>query len=84
MLVLAGYDPTQAGSPQTMTTASGVAVTVHLPVVRIRALGQERTAFAVLCRNLPAGAGLDGLLGLDFLRGLTLMIDFRTGSITLS
>jgi hypothetical protein len=33
---------------------------------------------------LPPGAGVDGLLGLDFLRGQSLTIDFRSGEITLS
>jgi predicted aspartyl protease len=84
MLVLAGYDPAQASGPAQLTTASGTATAPRLVVTRIRALGQERTGFPVLCHTLPPGIGSDGLLGLDFLRGQVLTIDFRAGSITLT
>lgn len=50
---------------------------------RIRALGQERVEFAVLGHTLPPSAGVDGLLGLDFFRGQSLTLDFRTGHVTL-
>ena len=33
---------------------------------------------------IPADAGVDGLLGLDFLRGHVLTLDFRGGIITLA
>ena len=84
MLVLAGYDPAQASGQAHLTTASGTATAPHLVVTRIRALGQERTGFPVLCHTLPPGLGIDGLIGLDFLRGQVLTIDFRAGSITLT
>ena len=45
--------------------------------------GQERVDFAVLGHTLPPSAGVDGLLGLDFLRGQSLTVDFRTGHVTL-
>ena len=51
---------------------------------KIVALGQERTHFPVLGHTLPPSAGIDGLLGLDFVRGQTLTVDFRTGTITLT
>jgi hypothetical protein len=51
---------------------------------RIVALGQERASFPVLAHTLPPSAGIDGLLGLDYLRGQTLTVDFRSGTITLS
>ena len=34
-----------------------------------------------VCRDLPAAIAIDGLLGLDFLRGTRLTIDFRNGTI---
>jgi predicted aspartyl protease len=34
--------------------------------------------------TLPRNIPIDGLLGLDFLRGLELNINFRTGQITLT
>lgn len=84
MLALAGHDPSQAVTQQTVVTASGVET---LPVVftkHLDALGQKRTGFPVLAHTLPPGTGLDGVLGLDFFRGLTLTIDFRQGLITLT
>jgi hypothetical protein len=33
--------------------------------------------------TLPAATSVEGVLGLDFLRGRALNIDFRTGQITL-
>jgi hypothetical protein len=51
---------------------------------RLTALGQERFGFPVLGHTLPPSAGVDGLLGLDFFRGLCLTIDFRAGQLHLA
>ena len=67
-----------------MTTGSSVEYVPTLPLSRIVALGQERQQFPVLCHTLPPSATIDGLLGLDFLRGQELMLDFRKGRLTLS
>jgi hypothetical protein len=67
-----------------VTTGSGAVFVPRLSVSRFRALGQERTAFPVLAHTLPPGTGVDGVLGLDFLRGFALTIDFRTGQIDLT
>ena len=48
------------------------------------ALSRSRCAdLAMLGHTLPPSAGIDRLLGLDFLRGQQLGIDFREGVITL-
>jgi hypothetical protein len=52
-------------------------------VRRISALGQERSNFPVLAYTLPAEIGVDGMLGLDFLRGFKLTVDFRDGQLSL-
>jgi aspartyl protease family protein len=83
LLVSIGYDPALAADRSQITTGSGVEFVPHLSLSKITALGQERTGFPVLCHTLPQSAGVDGLLGLDFFRGLTLTVDFRTGRITL-
>jgi hypothetical protein len=83
-LLQAGYDPSQAQTHVRATTASGVLLLPQLPVIRFKALGQERTNFLVLAHTLPRGALFDGLLGLDFFRGQMLTIDFRQGQILLS
>jgi hypothetical protein len=66
-----------------MTTASGVEYVPLLAIDRIEVLGQQRTSFPVAAHTLPPSASIDGLLGLDFLRGGELTIDFRAGQITL-
>jgi hypothetical protein len=38
----------------------------------------------VLSHALPPTTGIDGLLGLDFLRGSVLTIDFQNGQIDLA
>jgi predicted aspartyl protease len=83
LLVNLGYDPAAATEHAVITTASGVEPAPILPLNTFAALGQDRTAFPVLCHDLPPSANVDGLLGLDFLRGLTLTIDFRKGYIEL-
>lgn len=76
------YPDAQAERAQ-MTTGSGVEDVPWVTIPTIRALGQDRTAFPVICHTLPASTGVDGLLGLDFLRGHRLVVDFRAGTITL-
>ncbi len=78
-----GYDPTASPTRVRMTTGSGVEYAARLDVARIEALGKRRTNFSLICHTLPASVSVDGLLGLDFLRGQRLTIDFRAGRIAL-
>ena len=83
MLVAVGYDTALAPTRVQVTTGSGVEYAPRVTLSRILALGQERVDFPVLGHTLPPSAGVDGLLGLDFLRGQSLTVDFRTGHVTL-
>src|SRR5438876_589289 len=69
-LVGAGHDPSQAVLHEQIVTASQVSTCPVVFAKRLLALGQQRTGFSVLAHTLPAAAGVDGVLGLDFLRGL--------------
>jgi len=82
-LVTVGYDPALAHDRVQVTTGSSVEFVSRIELDRIHALEQERVGFRVLCHTLPTSAGVDGLLGLDFLRGQSLTIDFRGGEISL-
>ena len=84
MLVAIGYDPALAADRVQVTTGSGVEFAPRIELHRLTALGQERLGFPVLGHTLPPSAGVDGLLGLDFFRGLRLTIDFRTGQLDLA
>ena len=83
MFLSIGYDPAVSSDRVQITTGSGVEFVPRLIVKRLIALGKELPDFSILCHTLPPSAGVDGLLGLDFLRGNTLRIDFRDGEITL-
>jgi predicted aspartyl protease len=83
LLVAAGYDPALASDRVEVTTGSGIEFAPRIAVSRILALGKHRDNFPLLAHTLPSSAGVDGVLGLDFLRERVLTIDFRTGRITL-
>ncbi len=79
-----GYDPSLAPDRVQVTTGSGVEFAPRITVGKLKALGQERADFPILGHTLPPSAGVDGLLGLDFLRRQELKIDFREGRIALN
>jgi len=78
-----GYDLAMATESVNIVTGSGRVEAPRLGVSKVAALGQERSAFSFLCHTLPPAAKLDGLLGLDFLRGHRLVVDFRAGLLSL-
>jgi len=84
LLVAVGYDPATAVERSEVTTGSGVEYAALVPISKIEALGREFTQFHVLAHTLPPSASVDGVLGLDFLRGQLLSIDFRNGRLTLA
>ncbi|WP_435008818.1 aspartyl protease family protein [Tundrisphaera lichenicola] len=78
-----GYDPNAATESARMATGSAVETVPRLMVNRPSALGRHAIRHQVLAHDLPTEAAVDGLLGLDFFRGLALTIDFRAGRIDL-
>ena len=82
-LTAIGYDPSLAPERVQVTTGSGVEFAPRILVAQLRVMGQERVDFPVLAHTLPPSASVDGLLGLDFLRGQVATIDFRRGIISL-
>ena len=83
MAIPLGYNPLASRDLVRVTTASGVEFAPRIWVESVRALGKVRRDFPLVCHTLPASAAVDGLLGLDFMRGKRLIIDFRTGIIDL-
>ncbi len=83
VLTTLGYDPSTTTVFTETATASGIE---RLPIVKlaaIAALGVTKTDIDLVCHDLPSGTDVDGLLGLDFLRGSVLTIDFRSGRLSL-
>lgn len=83
-LLSLGFDPDQSAHRIAMTTGSTIETVPLVVLTRLSALGVHRFGFPVIAHALPAGPAVDGLLGLDFLRGHALTIDFRVGQITLA
>jgi predicted aspartyl protease len=83
-LVALGYDPALSQKRAQVTTGSGIEFVPVITLLKITALGHDQPNFPVLCHTLPPSATVDGLLGLDFLRGKVLTLDFLNGQITLT
>ena len=81
-LILAGYIPSSAPTVP-ITLASGIQYVPKIAVQRLESLGAHRVNLSVLSVSLPPTSGIDGLLGLDFLRDKRLAIDFQKGKIDL-
>lgn len=83
LLAQAGIDLSRPIRRRHIRSATGGATA---PVVRARqliALGQLRPDFAVAAHDMPPAVMYDGLLGLDFLRGQILTLDFARGRMSL-
>lgn len=83
VLLTLGYDLASVTDRVQMTTGSLVTSVPRVVLTRVTALGQHRIGFPFLAHTLPVSASVHGLLGLDFLRGGVLTIDFRSGQIAL-
>jgi hypothetical protein len=83
-LTAIGYGPSLARDRVQVTTGSGVEFAPRISVTRIKALGHERDPFPVLAHTLPPSASVDGLPGLDFLRGKVVHLDFLRGSVAMT
>ena len=83
ILVAIGYDPGTVTERTRVTTGSGVEFAPSVPVARVEALGHQRRDSPLLCHTLPPSAGVDGLLGLDFLRGRQVRINLQTGRLVM-
>ncbi len=84
ILTAVSYDLAQAPNQVRIVTASGVETVPRLVLQRIKALDQERNDLLITCHALPPTAGVEGLLGLDYIRGQRLIVDYRAGEIALT
>jgi hypothetical protein len=84
MLMAIGYQPDLVKNRVQIITGSGLVSAPRVMIQQVDALAQTRISFPVLAHTLPKSAGIDRLLGLDFLQHRTMTIDFRTGRISLN
>ena len=69
-LLWLGYDLTDDSAQVQVTTGSRVEHVQYVTLTRLATLGRAYSDLTVLCHTLPLTASVDGLLGLDFFRGL--------------
>lgn len=79
-----GYDLPGLGPRVRVTMGGSVEYSPLVAVERLEALGQYAESLPVLAHTLRPSASVDGVLGLDFLRGKRLTIDFRSGEIDIT
>ncbi|HIC96629.1 TPA: hypothetical protein EYP12_08425 [Candidatus Bipolaricaulota bacterium] len=78
-----GYHPERSRRRIELMTASGMVVVPLLEVKEVKALGQTVKGLEVLVHDLPPAGRVEGLLGLNFLRGFKLTLDFKAGILEL-
>lgn len=76
-----GYSPSQGEAITTMRSAVGREEGYMIRVARFGCLGHYSTAFLVHAHDLPEGWGIDGLIGLSFLRQFNYEIRSLEGRI---
>ena len=79
----AGFDRAQFSQTIEITTGGGIIAAPLISLPSMEALRQTRSDFAVLAHDLPVTSKVDGVLGLDFMRGHLLTTDFRIGQLSL-
>jgi predicted aspartyl protease len=82
-LLAAGYNLASATRRVHIRAATGGSTAPVLEVSAIACLERVRTTYRVVAHDPPPAVAVDGILGLDFFRGLVLTLDFVRGQITL-
>ncbi|MBI5543645.1 MAG: retropepsin-like domain-containing protein [Deltaproteobacteria bacterium] len=79
-----GYSAREGDSLTAVTTALGREPGYRLRVSSFKALGHTLADFRVNVHDLPEDSGIDGLLGLNFLRTFNYEIRSKEGRILVS
>lgn len=83
LLERAGYDSAAARSTVSIAGVNGTTKTALYVVSSLRTLNVERRNLAVLAHELPGSLPFEGLLGVNFLLGRRLIVDFGAGTVQL-
>lgn len=78
-----GYDPATSSRRRRIITGSSIEYAPAITVRRLKAIGENINHIEVLCHDLPSESGIEGLLGLNFLRHFDLAIQFTRQIIEL-
>jgi clan AA aspartic protease (TIGR02281 family) len=80
---LLGYRPSASNERIRLVTASGIEQAPLVTVDAVEVLGVRVNGVKVACLNLPAESQVEGLLGLSFLKGTRLTLNFKDGILEL-
>jgi len=73
-----GYDPAISERRMPVVTANGVIEAPLITVEAVEVADLRAVAVDVICHDIPEIAGIEGLLGLSFLRHFRTLIDYTT------
>jgi len=79
-----GYDPAVSLLRMPIVTANGV---IEAPMITIDAIQVAELRVQnveVICHDIPEIAGIEGLLGLSFLRHFRTVVDYTTGNLEIT
>jgi hypothetical protein len=83
VLEAVGYALGSSPGSRRLRSATGGGSAPVVVARQLTALGHARIDFPVAAYDLPPAVTVDGLLGLDFLRGRVLTLDFARGRVGL-
>jgi clan AA aspartic protease (TIGR02281 family) len=73
-----GYDPAISERRMPIVTANGVIEAPLITIASIQMADLRADAIDVICHDIPEVTGIEGLLGLSFLKHFRTSIDFTT------
>ena len=79
-----GFEPEGLELTVNVVGATGTAFAARLTVRSVSVMGLEVPELQVICHRLPARLGLQGILGLNFLKHFKIVIDNETETVTLT
>jgi clan AA aspartic protease (TIGR02281 family) len=79
-----GYDPAVSERRMPIVTANGI---IEAPLITVRSIqiaDLQAESVDVICHDIPEITGIEGLLGLSFLRRFKTLIDYTTGVLEIT
>jgi len=79
-----GYDPAISERRMPIITANGVIEAPLITVESIHIVDLRAEYVDVICHDIPEVTGIEGLLGLSFLKRFRTLIDYTTGVLEIT
>lgn len=79
-----GYDPAASERRMPIVTANGI---IEAPLITVRSIqiaDLQTEGVDVICHDIPEITGIEGLLGLSFLKKFRTLIDYTTGVLEIT